>query len=70
VPKRAEPARLPRQWRRGQWLEIDHKEIARRNTQAPVTVKSDYHLATPLLATPREALGESIDLIVVAIEFL
>ena len=51
--------------RRGQRLEIDHKEIARRNTKALVTVKTDYHLATPLLATPGEALGESIDLIVV-----
>jgi hypothetical protein len=45
--------------RRGQGL-----EIARRNTQA---LESDnYHLSTPLLATPGEALGESIDLIVVA----
>src|SRR3984893_4358917 len=52
--------------RRGQRLEIGHKEIARRNTQALVTVKTDYHLATPLLATPGEALGESVDLIVVA----
>ena len=42
------------------------KKIARRNTQALVTVKTDYRLATPLLATPGEALGESIDLIVVA----
>jgi hypothetical protein len=33
VPKRAESARLSRRWRRGQRLEIDHKEIARRNTQ-------------------------------------
>jgi hypothetical protein len=66
VPERAESARLPRRWRRGQRLEIDHKEIARRNTQALVTVKTDYHLATPLLATPGEALGESIGLIVVA----
>jgi len=54
--------------RRGQGLEIDHKEIARRNTPALVTPteRADYHLATPLLATPGEALGESIDLIVVA----
>jgi len=54
--------------RRGQWLEIDRKEIARRNTLALVTPteRADYHLATPLLATPGEALGESIDLIVVA----
>jgi len=52
--------------RRGQRFEIDHKEIARRNTQALVTVKTDCHLATPLLATPGEALGESINLIVVA----
>ena len=54
--------------RRGQSLEIDHKELARRNTLALVTptVKTDYHLATPLLATPGEALGESVDLIVVA----
>jgi len=28
--------------------------------------KFDCHLATPLLATPGEALGESVDLIVVA----
>jgi hypothetical protein len=34
--------------------------------QALVTVKTDYRLATPLLAAPGEALGESIDLIVVA----
>ena len=54
--------------RRGRWLEIDRKEIARRNTLALVTPteRADYHLATPLLATPGEALGESIDLIVVA----
>ena len=53
---------------RGQRLEIDHKEIARRNTQALVTPteRADYHLSTPLLATPGEALSESIDLIVVA----
>jgi len=53
---------------RGQRLEVDRKEIARRNTQALVTPteRADYHLATPLLATPGEALGESIDLIVVA----
>jgi hypothetical protein len=31
-----------------------------------VTVKTDKRLAIPLLATPGEALGESIDLIVVA----
>jgi hypothetical protein len=30
------------------------------------TVKTDYHFATPLLATPGKALGESVDLIVVA----
>jgi hypothetical protein len=30
------------------------------------TERSDYHLATPLLAPPGEALSESIDLIVVA----
>ena len=30
------------------------------------TVKTDYHFATPLLATPGKALGESIDLVVVA----
>ena len=65
VFRRVEPARLPQRWRRGQWLEIDHKEIARRNTQLERD-KFDYHLATPLLATPGEALGESIDLIVVA----
>jgi hypothetical protein len=54
--------------RRGQGLEIDHKEIARRKTQALLTPaeRADYHLATPLLATPGEALGERIDLIVVA----
>jgi hypothetical protein len=52
--------------RRGQELEIDHKEIARRNTQALERDKFDYHLSTPLLATPGEVLGESIDLIVVA----
>jgi hypothetical protein len=54
--------------RRGQGLEIDHKEIARRNTLALVTPteRADYHLATPLLAPPGEVLGESIDLIVVA----
>ena len=42
--------------------------MARRNTLALVTPteRADYHLATPLLATPGEALGESIDLIVVA----
>jgi hypothetical protein len=51
--------------RRGQRLEIDHKEIARRNTQLE-SDKFDCHLATPLLAAPGEALGESIDLIVVA----
>jgi hypothetical protein len=37
--------------RRGAGLEIDHKEIARRNTQALERDKFDYHLATPLLAT-------------------
>src|SRR3984893_10149702 len=49
-------------------LEVDRKTIARRNTLALVTPteRSDYRLATPLLATPGEALGESIDLIVVA----
>src|ERR1700719_3793247 len=54
--------------RRGRWLEIDRKEIARRNTLALVTPteRADYHLATPLLATPGEALSESVDLIVVA----
>jgi len=51
--------------RRGRWLAIDRKEFARRNTQALVTVTTDYRLSTPLLATPGEALGESIDLIVV-----
>src|ERR1700738_4167726 len=31
-------------------VEVDHKEIARRNTQALVTPpeRADYHLATPL----------------------
>ena len=51
-------------------LEVDREAIARRNTLALVTptVKTDYHLATPLLATPGEALGESVDLIVVVSE--
>ena len=40
--------------RRGQGLEIDHKEIARRNTQALVTVKTDYHVATPLFVIDAE----------------
>jgi hypothetical protein len=31
-----------------------------------ITVKTDYHFATPLLPSPGKALGESIDLIVVA----
>src|SRR6202048_1220040 len=54
--------------RRGQGLEIDHKENARRNALALVapTERADYHLATPPLATPGQALSESIDLIVVA----
>ena len=49
-------------------LEVDRKAIAFRNTQALVTPteRADYHLATPLLATPGEALSERIDLIVVA----
>src|ERR1700730_11872247 len=45
---------------------MSDREIARRNTQALVTVKTDKRLAIPLLATPGEALGEGIDLIVVA----
>jgi hypothetical protein len=49
-------------------LEVDRKAIVRRNTLALVTPteRADYHLSTPLLATPGEALGERIDLIVVA----
>src|SRR3984893_5433117 len=47
-------------------LRMSDREIARRNTQALVTVKTDKRLAIPLLATPGEALGEGIDLIVVA----
>ena len=31
-----------------------------------ITIKTDYHFATPLLPPPGKALGESIDLIVVA----
>jgi hypothetical protein len=56
----------PSEARRRQGLEIDRKEIARRNTQALERDKFDCHLSTPLLAAPGEALGESIDLIVVA----
>jgi hypothetical protein len=49
-------------------LEVDRKAIVRRNTLALVTPteRADYHLATPMLAPPGEALGERIDLIVVA----
>jgi hypothetical protein len=39
-----------------------------RNTQASISPKhrADYRFATPLLATPGEALGERVNLIVVA----
>ena len=44
---------------------LTHQNCPPKHT-ALVTVKTDYRLATPLLAAPGEALGESIDLIVVA----
>jgi hypothetical protein len=57
------PVQMPRKFgrmdvseaRRGQGLEIDHKEIARRKTQALVTVKTDYYLATPSILKPLDS---------------
>jgi hypothetical protein len=48
----------------------NHKEIACRNTQALVMVKTGLSPCDSTVGDPREALGESIDLIVVAIEEL
>jgi hypothetical protein len=31
-----------------------------------ITAKTDYHFATPLLPSPGEALGEGVDMVVVA----
>jgi hypothetical protein len=49
--------------RRGQWLEIDHKEIARQRD------KFDYRLSTPLLAAGAVAKPQAMNYLTTRLSF-